>query len=294
MHPLLLSVLATVGLALLSLAGVGFVALAGKARQTVLFVLVACAAGAMMAGAFFHLLPEANAALGSFTASVALFVGFGTFFLLERILYWHHCHQGHDCEVHPYTTLSLVGDAIHNLLDGIVVGGAFLLDPLLGWGTTMIIAAHELPQELGDYAILIHGGHSQRKALLLNLLTGLTGVLGAILAWFGFSQHVGWVPYLMAFAAGNFIYVSAADLIPELHKEHNTKKALVAFFFFVLAASVMAGMAHLHEDSHGHTHSPPMVESLSDEPHHPLPATHCDDNHGNDNHGDDSHHEHDH
>lgn len=252
-HPLILSVLATTGLALLSLAGVAFVALATKARKTILFVLVACAAGAMMSGAFFHLMPEASEAVGHFHAAVSVFVGFGAFFLLERFLYWHHCHHGGDCHVHPYTTLSLVGDTIHNLLDGIVVGGAFMLSPALGWSTTMIIAAHELPQELGDYAVLVHGGHSHRKALALNLLTGFSGVLGALLAWFGLSEHVEWVPYLMGFAAGNFIYVSATDLIPELHKEQNLKKALLAFCCFVMAAAVMAGVASQTDHAHGTT-----------------------------------------
>ena len=250
-HPLLLSVLATSGLALLSLTGVAFVALAKGARQTVLFILVACAAGAMMSGAFFHLIPEASEAVGHFNAAVSVFVGFGTFFLLERFLYWHHCHHGGDCDVHPYTTLSLVGDTIHNFLDGIVVGGAFMLSPALGWSTTMVIAAHELPQELGDYAILVHGGHSHRKALGLNLLTGASGIAGAVLAWFGFSEHVEWVPYLMGFAAGNFIYVSAADLIPELHKEQKMQKALVAFLCFVMAASVMAAVAKHTAHAHG-------------------------------------------
>lgn len=264
-HPLLLSVLATSGLALLSLTGVGFVALAKGARKTVLFVLVACAAGAMMSGAFFHLIPEATEAIGHFNAAMSIFVGFGAFFLLERFLYWHHCHQGGDCHVHPYTTLSLVGDAIHNLLDGIVVGGAFMLSPALGLSTTMVIAAHELPQELGDYAILVHGGHSHRRALALNLLTGASGIAGAILAWFGFSAHAEWVPYMMGFAAGNFIYVSAADLIPELHKEQSLKKALVAFACFVVAAGVMAAVA----GHAGHAHdSPQHVEAVgADSPH---------------------------
>ncbi len=260
-HPLILSVLATSGLALLSLTGVAFVALAKGARQTVLFVLVACAAGAMMSGAFFHLIPESTEAIGHFNAGVSIFVGFGAFFLLERFLYWHHCHKGGDCHVHPYTTLSLVGDTIHNLLDGIVVGGAFMLSPALGLSTTMVIAAHELPQELGDYAILVHGGHSHRKALALNLLTGASGILGAVLAWFGFSEHAEWVPYLMGFAAGNFIYISAADLIPELHKEQSLKKALVAFCCFVMAASVMAAVAR----NSGHVHSAPQhVEAVED------------------------------
>lgn len=294
MHPLLLALLATAGLALLSLAGVGFVALAGKARKTILFVLVACAAGAMMSGAFFHLMPEATASLGHFKAAVSVFVGFGAFFLLERFLYWHHCHKGHDCEVHPYTTLSLVGDAIHNLLDGIVVGGAFIVDPVLGWSTTMVIAAHELPQELGDYAILVHGGHSHKKALGLNVLTGLTGMAGAVLAWFGLSEHTHWVPYLLGFAAGNFIYVSAADLIPELHKEHNTKKALVAFCFFIVAAVAMAGVAQLHGEGHSHG-APASVEEVHGEG---TPMDHdahddCDhDDHGHHDHHDHDHHDH--
>jgi zinc and cadmium transporter len=254
MNSLILAIAATTGLALLSLVGALFFAVAHRVRSMALFVMVAFAAGAMMAAAFFHLMPEACAELGYFDASVSVFVGFGVFFVLERFLHWHHCHKTHDCEVHPFTTLSLLGDAIHNFLDGIVIGGAFLINPALGWSTTIVIAAHELPQELGDFAILVHGGHSHRKALGLNLLTGLTAILGAILAWFGFSAHQEWVPYLMGFAAGNFIYISASDLIPELHKESNLRKAFVAFLFFVIAAGLMAWLASGHLDGHAHVH----------------------------------------
>jgi zinc and cadmium transporter len=251
MTPLFQAVAATVSISLLSLAGIAFVAVGRKARSTVLFVMVAFAAGAMMAASFFHLLPEATEGMGSFRTGMVALVGFSCFFILERFLHWRHCHKGGDCEVHPYTTLSVVGDALHNFLDGVVIGSAFLADTTLGISATVVIAAHELPQELGDYAILVHGGHSHRKALGLNFASAITSVAGAVLAWFGLAGHHDQIPYVMAFAAGNFIYVSSSDLVPELHKEQDLRRAALAFAFFV-AAVVLMGLFAGSGDGHVH------------------------------------------
>lgn len=242
MHPLLMAIAATLGVSALSLCGVALMAFGGQRRRSLIFVMVAFAAGAMMATSFFHLMPEAVEELGHFRAAVAAMSGLLFFFILERFLHWRHCHHG-ECEVHPYTTLSLVGDTLHNFLDGLVIGAAFLVSPGLGLGATAVIAAHELPQELGDFAVLIHGGYSKRRALALNLLTGLAAVLGAVVAYIGMAGHRDWIPYVMGFAAGNFIYISAADLIPELHRERDHKKAIAAIFFFVLAVVIMAAFA---------------------------------------------------
>ncbi len=251
MMPLLYAIAASIAISLLSLAGIGFVAVGRKARGTVLFVMVAFAAGAMMAASFFHLLPEATEGIGSFRAGMVTLSGFSFFFILERFLHWRHCHKGGHCDVHPYTTLSVVGDALHNFLDGIVIGSAFLADTTLGISTTFVIAAHELPQELGDYAILVHGGHSHRKALGMNFASALTSVAGAVLAWVGLADHHELIPYVMAFAAGNFIYVSSSDLVPELHKEQDLRRAGLAFAFFIAAVVLMGltaggGAGHAH------------------------------------------------
>jgi len=252
MEPLFYAVAATLLVSMLSLAGIAFVALGREVRGTVLFVMVAFAAGAMMAASFFHLLPEAAEGLGSFRAGMVTLVGFSCFFILERFLHWRHCHKGGHCDVHPYTTLSIVGDALHNFLDGIVIGSAFLVDTGLGISATVVIAAHELPQELGDYAILVHGGHSHRKALGLNLASALTAVAGAVLAWIGLAEHGELIPYVMAFAAGNFIYVSSSDLVPELHKEQDLRRAGLAFAFFLAAVVLMGFFAAGGGGGHAH------------------------------------------
>lgn len=251
MLPLFYAVAATLLVSMLSLAGIAFVTLGRKILNTVLFVMVAFAAGAMMSASFFHLLPEAAEGIGSFRAGVVTLVGFSCFFILERFLYWRHCHKGGHCDVHPYTTLSLVGDAVHNFLDGIVIGSAFLADTALGVSAAVVIAAHELPQELGDYAILVRGGHTHRKALWLNFASALTSVAGAVLAWIGLADHHELIPYVMAFAAGNFIYVSSSDLVPELHKEQDVRRAALAFAFF-LAAVVMMGFFAGGGSGHAH------------------------------------------
>jgi len=251
MSPLVMALAATLAVSLLSLAGIVLALFGGPVRRGVLFVMVAFAAGAMMAASFFHLLPEAAGQVGWFAAGVSVIAGFSLFFLLERFLHWHHCHKG-ECDIHPFTTLSLLGDSIHNFLDGIVIGAAFLASPVLGLSATVVIAAHELPQELGDFAVLMHGGYSKGRALGMNLLTAMTALVGAVAANLGLSEHSQLVPYLMGFAAGNFIYISSSDLIPELHKERDLRKAMLAFVFFLLAVGCMAAFAFFNNQGHAH------------------------------------------
>jgi len=232
-----------------SLAGLGFTTLGERRLRALLFALVAFAAGALLSAAIFHLLPESFEELGSTKAGLTVVGGFSAFFFLERVLQWRHCHDGH-CDVHPYTTLSLLGGAIHNLVDGVIIGGAFLVNPGLGIATTVVILAHAIPQEMGDFAILVHGGYPVRKALLSNLVSSLPSVLGAMVAFFGLVRNPDLVPFLMAFAAGNFIYVGSSDLVPELHKQPGLKKALVAMALFLLAVGIVATIGAF--GAHGH------------------------------------------
>ncbi|MBN2489806.1 MAG: ZIP family metal transporter [Planctomycetes bacterium] len=194
--------------------------------------LVALAAGSLLGGAFFHMLPAAAAKIPR-PESIYLWTlaGFTAFFLLEQFLHWHHCHRASsDCK-QPLTYLILIGDGLHNFLGGLGVAGVFLIDIRLGITAWIAAAAHEIPQELGDFGVLIHGGWRRDKALLLNLLSGLTFLLGGIVAWI-VSAGID-VSFLVPFAAGNFLYIGASDLVPEVNKHRQIRANLVHFGAFV-------------------------------------------------------------
>ena len=182
--------------------------------ERLLLPLVAFAAGALLGGAFFHMLPEAVAAMGAGLPTFgALTAGFVSFYLLEQYLHWHHCHDI-ECEHRPVGYLILAADALHNLLGGLAVGAAFTLGVPIGLSTWLAAAAHEVPQELGDFGILATAGWQPRQALLLNLASALTFPLGAVSAFL--LSDVLEVTWLVPFAAGNFVYIAGSDLLPRL------------------------------------------------------------------------------
>lgn len=203
--------------------------------KSLLLPLVAFASGSLIGGAFFHMIPAAfEASANSLYIGIAVVAGFTVFFLLEQFLHWHHCHRvPADCR-QPLTYLLLIGDGLHNFLGGMAIAGTFLIDIRLGIASWIAAAAHEVPQELGDFAVLINGGWSKRRALIFNLLSGLTFLLGGLLAY-GLSFQVD-VSWLIPFAAGNFLYIGASDLIPEMnkHNEVNVKTSALNFLFFIL------------------------------------------------------------
>jgi len=232
MDTLLWILLATFVNGLVALVGVVTLRMKKRAFEALVFLLVAFSAGALLGGAFFHLLAESVDQLSLTAALVYLVFGFALFFILERVLKWHHCHEGH-CDVHPFTYLIIVGDGLHNFIDGLVIAASFIVDIPFGILTTLMVISHEIPQELGDYAILVYGGLEKKKALAYNLLSQLTCVLGGIAGFFGLQAVGGAMAPLLALAAGGFIYISASDLIPELHKEEDMKKAINAFAAFL-------------------------------------------------------------
>ena len=228
---------ATVLDGLMALAGVFTLWMKKKALDRLVCLLVAFSAGALLGGAFFHLLAESAAELSLDVALIWLVFGFCLFFMLERVLKWHHCHDG-KCDVHPFTYLLLVGDGVHNFIDGLVIAASFFVSVPFGILTTFMVISHEIPQELGNFGVLVYGGIEKKKALAYNLISQLTCVIGGIVGFFA-SGLIGSMSPLLAFAAGGFMYISASDLIPELHKEENTVKAWNCFAAFLVGLGLM-------------------------------------------------------
>jgi len=203
--------------------------------------LVAFAAGSLLGGAFFHMIPAA--ALGSADlAGVLLWtmLGFAAFFALEQFLHWHHCHRASaDCRK-PLTYLILLGDGLHNFLGGLGVAGVFLVDVRLGLTAWLAALAHEVPQELGDFGVLIHGGWSRSRALIYNFLSGLAFLVGGLVTW-SVSRALD-VDFLVPFAAGNFIYIGAADLVPEVNKHRSARTSAVHFLAFSAGIALLWGI----------------------------------------------------
>ncbi|MGA8050496.1 MAG: ZIP family metal transporter [Burkholderiales bacterium] len=239
MDPVLLWIIGS-GLLMSAIALVGGVTLVLPERtlQRILLPLVAFAAGSLLGGAFFHMLPVG---LGTGMSDVAVYAlllaGFAVFFGLEQFLHWHHCHRAEATCKKPLTYLILIGDGLHNFLGGLAVAGTFLIDIRLGIVTWLAAAAHEVPQELGDFGVLVHGGWERRKALLYNLLSALTFLVGSLIAYAA-SFRLD-VTFLVPFAAGNFIYIGAADLIPEVKAHADPGASVVHFVSFVVGVSLM-------------------------------------------------------
>ena len=228
------------GLAMSSIAMVGSatLVLSERALQRILLPLVAFAAGSLLGGAFFHMLPVGLEAGMSDVAVYALVLaGFAAFFALEQFLHWHHCHRAEVSCKKPLTYLILIGDGLHNFLGGLAVAGTFLIDIRLGVITWLAAAAHEVPQELGDFGVLLHGGWEKRRALLYNVLSALTFLAGGLIAYAA-SFRLD-VSFLVPFAAGNFIYIGAADLIPEVKAHAEARANVVHFAAFAVGVALM-------------------------------------------------------
>lgn len=224
---------------IISLVGILTLAVNEKLLHKLIFSLVGFSAGALLGGAFLHLLPEALRETNSITVFYYLILGIVLFFLLERYVHWRHCHE-ENCDIHAFTYLNIFGDGLHNFIDGMVIAASFLVSFKLGVVTTMAIILHEIPQELGDFAVLIFGGFTKRKALVYNFLIALTAMLGAVTGYFIIGFAKGFSTFIMPLTAGGFIYIAASDLIPQLHKETNLRRASLAFVAFLSGIIFMA------------------------------------------------------
>ncbi len=225
-----------------SLIGIFFLAISEDLFRRLLLMFVSFASGTLLGGAFLHLIPEALS-VESENMFIVILSGILVFLLLEKLL-WRHCHE-RECPVHVFAYLSLLGDGIHNFIDGVIIAASFLIgvpfgsaNISLGFATTLAVVSHEIPQEIGDFSILVYGGFGKTKALFYNLLTAIMAVLGALLMY-SFSSYLPSLPYFLVFAAGSFIYIATSDLIPELHKERDTWRSLGQFVLLLSGVLLM-------------------------------------------------------
>ena len=237
---------------LVSFAGVLFIAIDEKRLKKMLLFLVSFAAGALLGGAFLHLLPETVEHGLSPSVPIFILCGIFGFFILEKMICWRHCHiPTSEDHPHPVGIMNLVGDAFHNLTDGMIIAGSYLVNPVLGVSTTIAVILHEIPQEIGDFGVLVHAGYSIRRALMFNFVSALTAVWGAILVLSVGLKTEAVARFLVPFTIGGFVYIATADLIPELKKETNLKKSSLQLLLLLLGAGVMALLLLFH----GHAHN---------------------------------------
>ena len=239
-----LIVAATVIVSLISLVAIALFLVDKKKLDAVLFYLVSFSAGALLGAAFFDLLPEAITGIAQNALGFA-FLGLVAAFVLEKVIHWHHHHHiDHSGEHrHPLGLLTLIGDTFHNFFDGVAISAAFIASVPLGIATTAAVILHEIPHEIGNFSLLIYSGYGRRTALLFNFFTALAAIGGGVLFYF-FSGAVGHIEaYALAFTAGTFIYISSADLMPELHKEKRPKSSLVQLLLLLLGAALIWMMA---------------------------------------------------
>lgn len=220
-------------MACIALTGSLTLLLPSETLKKLLLPLIAFAAGSLVGGALFHMIPSAIQEMGnSDLVYIWLAVGFFLFFLMEQFLEWHHSHYPTEEQKQPLTYLILIADGLHNLIGGLAIGATFMVDVRLGITAWFAAALHEVPQELGDFAILVHGKWKTSKALLFNFISGLTFLVGGVIAYF-LSKNIE-IAFLIPFAAGNFLYIAAADLIPEIKKPKNLKHSFIHSTAFLL------------------------------------------------------------
>lgn len=224
---------------LISLIGVFTLAVKDKLLHRAIFYLISFSAGALIGGAFLHILPEILEKTNSPAVFYYIILGIALFFLMEKYFYWRHCHDG-VCDVHAFTYLNLIGDGFHNFIDGMVIAASFIVSIKLGIATTLAVIFHEIPQELGDFGVLVYGGFSKQKALVFNFISALTAMLGAIVGYSMSHFAQGFVNFILPLTAGGFIYIATSDLIPEIHKESNPMRSTFAFITFLFGIAFMA------------------------------------------------------
>lgn len=257
MDPVTLTILSVLAVSLVSLIGIAAFSVRQEFLKRSLTALVALAAGALLGDAVIHLIPESLEVIGDETYfALAVLGGLALFFILEKVLRWHHAHHageddhlGHERYEHGSHThlapMVLVADGIHNVVDGAVIAASYLVSPALGFATTVAVFLHEIPQEVADYALLVHSGYSRSKALLWNFASGLTALLGAGVVLYVGAEIELFGAYAAAVTAGAFIYLAAADLIPDLNRDTGARASITTLTAFLVGVALMFALTVL-------------------------------------------------
>lgn len=238
----LYTLISVIIVSLISLIGVFTLSIKREKLEKVLIYLVSLSAGTLLGDAFIHLVPQAfSNAKNTTEISVYILMGILAFFILEKFVHWRHCHEVPSTQhPHPFSYIILVGDSVHNFIDGLVIAGSFLISVPLGFATALAVIFHEIPHEIGNFGSLVYGGFSRKKALYYNFLTAMVSIVGAVIV---LAINVkGLANFLVPFAAGGFIYVASSDLIPELHKHTDPKKSAGQFFSILLGIGIMLAL----------------------------------------------------
>lgn len=242
---ILYTIISILIISIISIIGITIFFTNEKKLPNILLFLISFSAGALLGDAFIHLLPEAMDS-GINHVPIAVISGILAFFILEKIIQWRHCHQPTTKEhPHPLATMNLVGDAFHNFLDGIIIATSYVVSIPLGITTTVAVLLHEIPQEIGDFGVLVYAGYSKKKALLMNFLISLTAILGGVVGLLLSKSITSFSGIMVAFTAGGFIYIATADLIPELKKDINFKKTSIQLIGLLLGIGIMLLMTLL-------------------------------------------------
>ncbi|MFA6081539.1 MAG: ZIP family metal transporter [Patescibacteria group bacterium] len=235
------SLLSVTFVSLLSLLGVFTLGIQEKSLNKILIYFVSFSAGALFGDVFIHLIPEVFKNQLTDYTSIYFLLGIVISFLIEKIIYWNENHASSILgnKVKHFVFMILLGDGIHNFIDGLAIGASFLVSIPVGIATSLAVILHEIPHEIGDFAALIHGGLDKKKAIFYNFISGLTAILGTIFA-LSLSRSVSGINnFLVPFAAANLIYIAGTNLIPELHKETQLKKGIIQIFAFILGITIM-------------------------------------------------------
>ena len=238
----LYAILSVCVVSFISLIGIASLSLKKDLIKKILLLFVAFSAGALLGDAFIHLLPEIVESRGfDLFVTLSILAGIITFFVLEKFLRWHHCHNL-SCPDHDHNhlgTMSLASDSIHNIIDGLLIGASFLVSVPLGLVTTLAVILHEIPQELGNFSVLLHSGFSIKKAIIFNFISALTAFLGVAIALIVGPEAKQFSDFMIPFTVGTFVYIALSDLVPELHKEIGWQKSLLQLFSFLLGIILM-------------------------------------------------------
>lgn len=243
----LYTLISVVAVSLISLIGVFTLSLKEDVLRKYIFIFISVAVGALLGDAFIHLIPEAlENATNPTLVSILIISGIILFFILERLLHWHHHgEKEEESHVHPVGKLVLLSDGFHNFLDGIIIAASFMVSVPVGIATTLAVILHEIPQEIGDFAVLLHSGYTRKRALWLNFLSAFMAILGAVIFFMlgEFAEAVS--SYFVPVAAGGFIYIAMSDLIPELQKTGQNKNSLFQIIAIIIGVLVMASLTFL-------------------------------------------------